>query len=820
MLRNVPYIQVPIGAVCCYIFLMFCFFNTRKTKVVRFFQMIILSSIVWSGGAALMRLQVSPGIPFWYNISLLGLFMMPISIYCFVFSILDIRRYTLLIVSGIVSGVAILMNYFWDIIQAEPEVLEAADGTIRYTYTTSSGVYVAIVLEVLLCIYVTCLVRKRINHERSLLKKLVPLLIGILLVLLGNCLELIPGSTFPFSTLCGVGMAICCAYILFKQYMFELSYSLGIGSVYSAAVIAVLIPANMLYNMLENKVSEISHVGEQHVWMGVVALCAWSVLAMVLASKLADAIAERKSSKMKEKVQRFQEETASLFSESELYRKTRGTLDDLFRETEICIYIYNKDCDEFEPFEQEDAELLSVKEKNEIVRLIHNADKWNKRWEIAPLKYDNKLLGFICLKFTSREKFSHVEQECFRQVATYASICLKNIMIFEEVYQLSIHDELTGLYNRNYWKNYMQEKLSLSERHAFIYLDMDDFKLFNELYGGACGDDILRWCGKIIKEAAEKENAVAFRVGSNEFLIDIQSNDSEKLMELAKGIQQNVKRNAPEKPRVLQPITFSIGISMYPKSATDFSELLKQVEKASFFAKKNGKNRIEMYETGLEGNTEKTSRDKTYEQIAPTIFALMAAIDAKDSYTFKHSTLVSEYAVLLAKEIGLQNNEIQILKEAGLLHDIGKIGIPESILMKQGKLTSEEYEIMKKHVTNSIEMIHFLPDMSYVIPAVLSHHERYDGKGYPRGIAGEEIPLLGRILAVCDSFEAMISKRSYKEAMTMEYAMEELEANKGTQFDPKLADAFIKLVKEGKVQAGDSVAYEKVSNKFLTVHEG
>ena len=114
--------------------------------------------------------------------------------------------------------------------------------------------------------------------------------------------------------------------------------------------------------------------------------------------------------------------------------------------------------------------------------------------------------------------------------------------------------------------------------------------------------------------------------------------------------------------------------------------------------------------------------------------------------------------------------------------------------------SDDEYEIMKTHVTNSIEMIHFLPNMNYVIPAVLSHHERYDGKGYPRGLKGEDIPLLGRILAVCDSFDAMTTKRTYKEAMSIDYAISELEHNKGTQFDPKLAEAFIELLKEGKIE--------------------
>ena len=174
----------------------------------------------------------------------------------------------------------------------------------------------------------------------------------------------------------------------------------------------------------------------------------------------------------------------------------------------------------------------------------------------------------------------------------------------------------------------------------------------------------------------------------------------------------------------------------------------------------------------------------------------MAAIDAKDSFTFEHSENVSGYAEKLAAKLGLPKEDIQTVKVAGLLHDIGKIGIQDSILKKQGKLTDEEYSIIKTHVEKSVEMIRVLPHMDYVIPAVLSHHERYDGKGYPNGIRGNEIPILGRILTVCDSFDAMVSRRAYKEAMSIEYATVELERGKGTQFDPDVAQAFIELIRE------------------------
>ena len=334
---------------------------------------------------------------------------------------------------------------------------------------------------------------------------------------------------------------------------------------------------------------------------------------------------------------------------------------------------------------------------------------------------------------------------------------------------------------------------------ALLYLDLDDFKLFNELYGEECGDRILKWCGHIIENTVGCQGET-FRFGSNEYVVLINSGEKREVSLIAQKIQKNFLIEDKEKPDVLQPVTASIGIAFYPDTASGEDELLSQAERANFYAKRDGKNCIKIYGERTEDEIEDQKAEKHYEQIAPTIYALTAAIDAKDSYTFEHSCHVSDYAVLLAKKIGLSPDDIEIVKEAGLLHDIGKIGIPESILKKQGRLNAEEYEIMKTHVTNSIEMIHFLPNMNYVIPAVLSHHERYDGKGYPRGLKGEDIPLLGRILAVCDSFDAMTTKRSYKEAMPVDYAISELERNKGTQFDPKLSEAFVELLKEGKIE--------------------
>ena len=161
---------------------------------------------------------------------------------------------------------------------------------------------------------------------------------------------------------------------------------------------------------------------------------------------------------------------------------------------------------------------------------------------------------------------------------------------------------------------------------------------------------------------------------------------------------------------------------------------------------------------------------------------------------------MANYATELAKYIGLNEDVVEIIRQAALLHDVGKIGIPEDILNKAGRLTDEEYEVIKGHVEASIDIVRHLPSLDYVIPAVIGHHERYDGKGYPRRISGEDIPLTARILCIADSFDAMTSKRCYKKAFSMEKARQILLEEAGTQFDPNLVPVFVECLDTGRIK--------------------
>lgn len=177
-----------------------------------------------------------------------------------------------------------------------------------------------------------------------------------------------------------------------------------------------------------------------------------------------------------------------------------------------------------------------------------------------------------------------------------------------------------------------------------------------------------------------------------------------------------------------------------------------------------------------------------------TLAALTSAIDAKDTYTHGHSERVTTISIEIGKILGLNNNRIENLRLAGLLHDIGKIGIPENILNKPGRLTDEEFNIVKSHPEVGVKILNKVEFLAKIIPFILYHHERFDGRGYPHGIKGEEIPKEARIITVADSWDAMTSDRPYRKAMPKERALDEIIRSKGTQFDPEVVDAFVQLL--------------------------
>ena len=203
---------------------------------------------------------------------------------------------------------------------------------------------------------------------------------------------------------------------------------------------------------------------------------------------------------------------------------------------------------------------------------------------------------------------------------------------------------------------------------------------------------------------------------------------------------------------------------------------------------------------------------ETYEKLEKaymeSIETIRYTVEAKDLYTRGHSDRVSEYSVLIGKKLGLNDDDIRRLRIGGLFHDVGKIGVPDSILQKNAKLTDDEYSQIKNHPTIGAHILSTASIFQDIIPIVKHHHERYDGKGYPSRLKGEEIPYLARIAAVADSFDAMTSKRVYRDSLPMDIVISEIEKNKGTQFDPQIADAFLDILRN------DFGSIEEIMKKY------
>ncbi|HEY4550895.1 MAG TPA: HD-GYP domain-containing protein [Bacillus sp. (in: firmicutes)] len=195
------------------------------------------------------------------------------------------------------------------------------------------------------------------------------------------------------------------------------------------------------------------------------------------------------------------------------------------------------------------------------------------------------------------------------------------------------------------------------------------------------------------------------------------------------------------------------------------------------------------------------SIQKVKEDNLELIITLANALDSRDPYTLHHSENAAKYSVQIAEKMKLPKDHCEIIREGALLHDIGKIGIPEHILMKSEKLTDEEYEIIKSHPTIGYKMIKHVANFhkNGILDIVLYHHERYDGKGYPTRLKGNQIPLFARIVSVADTFDAMTSRRVYRNEIDLEYTLKEIHRNRGTQFDPEIVDVFLSLFEQDNI---------------------
>ena len=435
-------------------------------------------------------------------------------------------------------------------------------------------------------------------------------------------------------------------------------------------------------------------------------------------------------------------------------------------------------------FATSDADLTARERANHVADQIQSFHSF-------PIMIGDTAAGVLSLLNRSRIRFSPSAIRFGHELAAQAAHAIDRANLFRQLRQRAETDGLTGLLNHRAGFETLDRELAaakkLDEPLSIIILDLDDFKLFNDTHGHLTGDRVLVEVAAALKESCRTRDYVA-RYGGDEFLLILPGTHNELAAQVADRLLRRMERAIVRVGGLELPIRTSVGLATFPRDASNRQELIAYGDAAMYSAKELGGGQL--------GTVQKATRS-----LEVTVFGalsgLVRAVDRKDRYTKDHSDLVAEYAVRIGNYLCLREAEIAALDIAGQLHDVGKIAVPDSILRKPGRLTPDEEAMIRQHVVFSELMIQGMPNLELVLQAVSNHHERWDGGGYPHNRRGDEIPLLGRILALADALAAMTHDRPYRKGRTLEQALTEVRRGAGSQFDPALVDQAVAAVSTG-----------------------
>ncbi|MFP3899165.1 MAG: diguanylate cyclase [Dehalococcoidia bacterium] len=430
-----------------------------------------------------------------------------------------------------------------------------------------------------------------------------------------------------------------------------------------------------------------------------------------------------------------------------------------------------------------------------------------------PLSVTDRDIGSLILGSRKANAYSPGQIKLLEKVASQIAAPIENAQLYARAEQRARIDELTGLFNRRHFEERLKEEISRHSRYgeafSVLIIDLDNFKTYNDIYGHPSGDTLLNHVGRIIKGSV-READQAFRYGGDEFAALLPHTTMEDARVVAERLREQIETRMKEKSVA---VTCSIGLSGYPSDGAIPGELVTVADTALYYAKRTGGNRVYLSSRILSESSQNEGTNARQNGLS-AIYALASTVEARDPCTYGHSRKVNTYAVALAEAIGLTPDQIFRVSTAALLHDVGKIGVPDKVLNKKGKLTAEDWEAIKMHPRLGATIIGNVPDLIPCVNTVLHHHERWDGNGYPEGLTGEQIPIEARILAVADAFEAMTSIRPYRPALWHDKATEQLRQGAGSQFDPGLVEVFIGIIEAGlpqKVSVAREITREETS---------
>jgi len=326
-------------------------------------------------------------------------------------------------------------------------------------------------------------------------------------------------------------------------------------------------------------------------------------------------------------------------------------------------------------------------------------------------------------------------------------------------------------------------------------LDLDGFKQYNDRFGHTSGDSLLKSLARTLRSSLRRADT-PFCYGGDEFTFILPATDAESAQRIIDRIRSKWLLAPKADHLVLErPLGLSAGIAEFPENAETADGLVFLADTALYRSKIEGGNKTTL--VSALGALETDVLDRaTLEQV----YALAATVDAKDHFTYGHSQRVAAISEMIGKAIGLSREELATLHAASLLHDIGKVGVSDSILTKPSKPTEDEWAVIRKHSAEGARIVGYVKGLALVVPIIHHHHEWYDGTGYPDGLKGEDIPLGARIMSITDAYDTMTTPRTYRNVVSQQEALEELRRCSGTQFDPELVEVFCRALDEAAKQ--------------------
>jgi len=468
-----------------------------------------------------------------------------------------------------------------------------------------------------------------------------------------------------------------------------------------------------------------------------------------------------------------------------------------------------------------------------------------------PVFYAEQLHGVLYVESSEPVDFTDEEILLLGTLADLISGALHNALTFQKAQEQAITDGLTGVKTHRFFMEALSAEWKRSTRagraFALVLMDLDRFKFVNDFYGHLEGDLVLQRVGQILETNCRRSDVVA-RYGGDEFVILMPETSMEQARQLASKLRGWVSADPLLREK---NISASFGIACYPLHGSSPQELIQVADASMYLSKHQGGNAVStadhfdpneakkwkrdvleaylgvtlkrLFSTGPEAFEEIYQRLKQFTEslattevasptaalsdrpdgpqalpqaVLDTVTSLAYAIDAKDHYTQGHSQKVSAYAALIAEAMNMNDAEVDEVRLGAVLHDIGKVGIPEQILNKSGPLNPEEWDMMKSHVVFGAKILEPLTPLARIRQMVLHHHEFFDGSGYPDALVGEDIPLGARIVAVADAYDTITSDRTYKKGRPASDALAELERCANAQFDARIVKVFVQAMRQ------------------------